>query len=240
MDTIKFNRKNTLVVAHRGLSGIEQENTNAAFIAAGNRSYWGIETDVYRTLDGKFAISHDATTARSSGGYALEIEKSTLDTLRGLQFTDTDGKKDRYDLKISTPDEYIKICKRYSKKAVLELKSSFTKSELEALIEIINRHEYLDSVYFISFICENLEILREMLPDQPLQLLSCEFYDNYYTYLPKYRFDLDIGWPAVNREIVAGLHELGIKVNVWTVDTKELGEKLADMGVDYITSNILE
>ena len=34
MDTIKFNKKQTLVVAHRGLSGIETENTNAAFVAA--------------------------------------------------------------------------------------------------------------------------------------------------------------------------------------------------------------
>ena len=38
MNTIKFDKKNALVVAHRGLSGIERENTNAAFVAAGNRS----------------------------------------------------------------------------------------------------------------------------------------------------------------------------------------------------------
>ena len=52
MNTIKIDKKDAKIIAHRGLSGIETENTNAAFIAAGNRSYYGIETDVHKTLDG--------------------------------------------------------------------------------------------------------------------------------------------------------------------------------------------
>ena len=32
-DTIKIDTKNTKIIAHRGLSGIETENTNAAFVA---------------------------------------------------------------------------------------------------------------------------------------------------------------------------------------------------------------
>ena len=43
MDTIKFNKANVKVVAHRGLSGLEPENTVAAFVAAGNRSYYGAD-----------------------------------------------------------------------------------------------------------------------------------------------------------------------------------------------------
>ena len=66
MDTIKFDKKNTLMVAHRGLSGIEKENTNTAFVAAGNRSYFGIETDVHKTLDGKYVVFHDDTTAKKA------------------------------------------------------------------------------------------------------------------------------------------------------------------------------
>ena len=47
--------KNTKIVAHRGLSGIEPENTNLAFVAAGNRSYFGIETDIHVTKDGRLS-----------------------------------------------------------------------------------------------------------------------------------------------------------------------------------------
>ena len=68
MDTIKLNVKAVKMVAHRGLSGLERENTCPAFVAAANRSYFGIETDVHKTADGKFVIIHDETTERVSLG----------------------------------------------------------------------------------------------------------------------------------------------------------------------------
>ena len=39
MDTIKLNKEgsNVKMIAHRGVSGLERENTCAAFVAAGNR-----------------------------------------------------------------------------------------------------------------------------------------------------------------------------------------------------------
>ncbi len=64
MNTVKFNKKNVKTVAHRGVSKLERENTNAAFIAAGNRSYFGIETDMYRTSDNRFVLMHDGKTGR--------------------------------------------------------------------------------------------------------------------------------------------------------------------------------
>ena len=73
MNTIKLTGK-AKMVAHRGLSGIERENTNPAFVAAGNRSYWGIETDVHKTSDGQFVIIHDETTERiSAGEYNINV-----------------------------------------------------------------------------------------------------------------------------------------------------------------------
>ena len=51
MNTIKYSKLGSQTIAHRGLSEIEFENTIAAFIAAGNRSYFGIETDVHIAAD---------------------------------------------------------------------------------------------------------------------------------------------------------------------------------------------
>ena len=62
MDTIRIEKGSTRMVAHRGVSGLEKENTMAAFVAAGNRSYWGVETDVHRTSDGKMVVIHDGDT----------------------------------------------------------------------------------------------------------------------------------------------------------------------------------
>ena len=61
MDTIKINKKNTKMVAHAGLFGMETANTNAGFIAAGNRSYWGVECDVRVAKDGLVVMHNDST-----------------------------------------------------------------------------------------------------------------------------------------------------------------------------------
>ena len=111
MNTIKFRKGNTLVVAHRGLSGIEPENTNAAFIAAGNRSYYGIETDIHKTADGRFAVIHDGNLKRVAG-VEIDVEASTLDELQKICHFDKDGAADRTDARVTTLENYIKICKK--------------------------------------------------------------------------------------------------------------------------------
>ena len=90
MNTIKFEKRNTLVVAHRGLSGIERENTNAAFVAAGNRSYYGIETDIHRTADGRFVVNHDMNLARVAGEN-IPVEEVSLSVLQNVILFDKGG-----------------------------------------------------------------------------------------------------------------------------------------------------
>ena len=84
-ETIKIqNAGNTLFIAHRGLSGIFTENTNAAFKEASNRSYFGIETDIHPTADGGYVTIHDDTTRRV-GDVNIEVETSSLEELREMR-----------------------------------------------------------------------------------------------------------------------------------------------------------
>lgn len=240
MNTIKIQAKQARMIAHRGLSGLEKENTCAAFVAAGNReSYFGIETDVHRTADGKFVIFHDDDTARV-GLDRLVIEDSTFQTLRSLQLTDIDGRRGRADLVIPTLEEYVSICKKYEKVCVLELKNRFSAEDVYRIAAIIEGLGYLDHVIFISFVLDNLLALRQRYPLQPAQYLLCSFGPEELETLKTHRLDLDLEYTAATREIVEQLHAEGLKINCWTADTAEAGRRLAEMGVDYITSNILE
>ena len=45
------------MIAHRGLSGLERENSMKAFVAAVNRSFYGTECDIHLTKDKIFVIS---------------------------------------------------------------------------------------------------------------------------------------------------------------------------------------
>ena len=44
----------------------------------------------------------------------------------------------------------------------------------------------------------------------------------------------------LDEKIIKKLHENSILVNCWTVNAKEDGEALVEMGIDFITTNILE
>ncbi len=48
-----------LVIAHRGASAIELENSLAAFRAAAGQGADGVELDVHATLDGELVVHHD-------------------------------------------------------------------------------------------------------------------------------------------------------------------------------------
>ena len=239
MNTIHVDSGKVLMVAHRGVSGIEKENTCAAFVAAGNRSYYGIETDVHRTRDGKFVCIHDDTTGRVAIDN-LKVEESTFETLRSLVLADTDGVRGRNDLRIPTLQEYVRICKKYGKVGVLELKNTFEPAEIQAIIDIIRDEDYLSGIIFISFSLENMICVRGLLPKQPCQYLISTFPEDLIDTLVRYDLDLDIYYKALTEENLGALREKGIRVNVWTVDNPEDARRLISWGVDYITSNILE
>lgn len=239
MNTVKFDKKNTLVVAHRGLSGIETENTNAAFVAAGNRSYYGIETDIHRTLDGKFVVCHDDSLKRV-GGENILVEEVTLDTLLNFVLFDKDGTKNRSDIRPTTLENYISICKKYEKHSVLELKSDFTEEEIAKIVEIIKELGHLDKVTFISFCYDNLVRLRKILPTQSAQFLFSEINEENVNKAKAQDLDVDVRYTSLTEENVKMLHDLGMVINCWTVDKKEDAERLASWGIEYITTNILE
>lgn len=238
IDTVKLHAQNVRMIAHRGLSGIERENTNAAFVAAGNRSYYGIETDIHRTIDGHFIVYHDDTTLRLTD-VDWNVEEHTLEELRSLTLKDLDN-CERADLVLPTLEEYIRICKKYGKVSVLELKNPFEFEDIQRIVEIIQIEDWLDETIFISFDLNNLIRLRKLLPRQKLQYLVKQISPELISILKIHSLDLDIKYTGLEPEHVKALHETGCEINVWTVNSRDDGLRMVEMGVDFITTNILE
>lgn len=237
-NTIKIaNKGNAKFVAHRGVSGLECENTAAAFIAAGNRTYYGTETDIYRTSDHNYMCNHDGRTGRICD-VDLVIEQSTFDELRALRLRDKDGASDRAEIMLCTPYEYKKICKKYDKVCVPELKSNFTLEEIKELMDIFG--DYLDNTCFIAFNIANLDLVKNVRPKQHCQFLSGKWDDSYPEMLAARGMGLDIYFAELTEERIKACHDAGVEVNAWTVDKPEDAEKLIAWGIDYITTNILE
>ena len=82
--------------------------------------------------------------------------------------------------------------------------------------------------------------MRKALPNQPCQYLFWKLTDEEIERLVKDKIDADVWCKELTEEQIAKAHAKGIKVNCWTVNEKEEGEKLVSWGIDFITTNILE
>lgn len=250
MNTIKVDKKDVLMVAHRGVCGLEPENSIPAFTAAGNRSYYGVECDIHVTADGKIVVIHDSQTGRVAGD-DINVDESSFDLVRKITLKNVcrwdewhntlpENPGKRPDLFIPTLEEYVSICKKYEKKCVLELKGTFKREDIETVIEEIKKMDYLENVIFISFSFENMVALRELLPEQEMQFLTSKYDEEVLERLNQYNLDLDIRYTTLTKEIIDEIHANGHKINCWTCDSKEDAEQLIEWGVEFITTNILE
>lgn len=231
------------LIAHRGLSGLERENTCPAFVAAGNRRYFGIETDVRLTKGEQFVLLHDETTDRVTlGKHNLHVGKSNYHDLAPIVLPDLDGTTLRQDIRIPLLTEYIKICQKYDKTCILEVKHPFSETDLKRLVGEVQMAGYIEKVLFISFGLESCVRLRALLPKHPVQWLigNLPVTDKIIKTLVKHQLDADIYYKRLSQTIADTLHDHGIKVNYWTCDDPADAEKLVGFGVDFITTNILE
>jgi glycerophosphoryl diester phosphodiesterase len=227
------------MIAHRGVSGLERENTCAAFVVAGTRSYYGIETDVHLTADGKYCICHDDDLKRVAG-VDVSIEQSTYAEISAVTLTDTDGSFRRSDLVAPLLQDYIAVCRKYDKVAVLELKNPLSKEHIANIVSIIKDMGWLNKTTFISFRIENVVALRELGDEYDIQFLTADISDENIEFMKKHKFDADVYYVYLTKDFVERAHKAGLKVNCWTVDTAKEAETMLDYGVDFITTNILE
>lgn len=239
METIKLSNKKPLMIAHRGLSSFEKENTMASFIAGGNHTYYGMECDIHVTKDNVIVVCHDSNLERVSG-VNLVIEESTYEEIQQVNLYDVKKENNWPYLKVPTFEEYLDCCIRYNKVAVIEFKFLFKEEDVYRVIEIVKSRNYLDKCVFISFVYENLTFVRKYDSNSNVQFLLAEYKDELIERCIKESVDIDIHYSLLNQERIDYLHQNNLKINVWTVDDPEIGEKLSEMKVDFITTNRLE
>lgn len=235
MESVKLiNNNKPLMIAHRGLSGIKLENTKEAFLLASKHTYFGIETDIHVTNDNKFIVCHDDNILRISG-VDMIIEQSLYQDLKDVKLYNGECLPDL--------EDYIKICKNSGKIAVLELKNSMTKDNIKQCLNIIESLNYIDNTIIISFNPENIVTVNE-LSDVKTQFL-CNISNMLEQYMAIYfakhqKCDVDVNYRNCTKFFVDECHKNGVKVNVYTVDSIEDANRMIEIGVDYITTNILE
>ncbi len=150
----------TKYIAHRGyITDNSPENSTASFIKAGQTSsFWGIETDVQKTKDGKFVVFHDNNLQRvtkyvktDEEGNQYVSDETVTGSIRTKTFDELQSLciKGHIDLKIPTYEEYLDICKKYNKVAVVELKN-IDDTDIAAVINMIKDKGLINKSMIIS------------------------------------------------------------------------------------------
>ena len=213
-----------LVIAHRGASVAEPENTVAAFAAARRLGADWVELDVRRTADGALAVHHDAH---------LPDGRPIVDVAAG-------------DLPHEVPSlaEALAACGPLGVNVEIKnlpMDPDYDEEErvAAAVVEQLARTPVSGGVIVSSFNLRTVDRVRELDPAVPTAWLVMaagpDVLDRClrhgHAVLHPFHLSLDAG-------VLAAAHEAGVTVNTWTVDDPDRMRELADLGVDGIVTNV--
>ena len=225
----------TKYIAHRGLSSIYYQNSEAAFVAAGKSDFFfGMETDVWLTADGKWVCCHDS---HPFDDLSISIKKITLEEAKKLPMDPMRkrGVEMTEDSYICTLERYLEINKEYNKVPVIELKNIPNDEELKGLIEIVKDMVGLNNAIFISFHFTNIERILKFAPDARGQVLVT--YPVQARHYAKKGYDVDQMFLYAYPWVKNSVHRKGREINVWTVNSKFMANKFEKHGFDYVTTD---
>jgi len=230
--------KRPLVYAHRGASGYLPENTMPAFEKAVEMGADGIELDIHKTKDGQLVVIHDEKIDRTSNGKG-SVKDYTLEELRRFNYNATHP--ECKEAAIPTMREVFELIKPTDLIINIELKTGviFYEDIEEDIVAMTKEFGMEDRVIYSSFNHYSIMRIKELFPEARTGFLYMDGTLN----MPEYgkEHGVEALHPALYNvqypNYVERCHELGIKINAWTVNSKQNLHMACDMGLDGIITN---
>ena len=221
----------TQTIAHRGDWQPEgsAQNSRTSLQRALDLQIFGSEIDIWLTRDGHIMVNHDATYE------GVTVQDTTYAACKDLRLKNAETMPQLKDL--------LKILKKSksSTTLVVEVKNhrdpQRSRDCAEAAVKAIRRSKLEDRVMYISFSIEACETIHQLAPQAEVAYLSGDRTPAELHAMGLTGLDYHINVFRKHPEWVKEAHDLGMNVNVWTVDKAEDIEAMRDLGVDYITTN---
>lgn len=222
--------QDTQVIAHRGFwkTAGSAQNSIAALVKADSIHCYGSEFDVWLTADNQLVVNHDKVFkgVRMEASMTQECTSLILDNGEHLP----------------TLQQYLDKGKQLSTRLILELKSHKTPEQetraVEQIVKMVKDMALEERTEYITFSRHaTREFIRLAPKGTPVYYLEgdatpkelkewgCAGPDYHYTVFKKHP------------EWIKECHDLGMKVNAWTVNDAKDMEWLISQGVDFITTN---
>ena len=210
-----------LVIAHRGASSIELENSLAAFRAAAGQGADGVELDVHATIDGEIVVHHDPSVM------GLPIAQARARDLAAMRLPNGDP--------IPTLVQALDVLGKL--KVFVEVKVLDPRWD-DRLLAVLDRGPNPGGYAVHSFAFHVVRRLGEKRPSLPRGVLS-----EVPTGSPRQTLEDALAqtlWQertTLDEQLVKTVHGLGAQIIAWTVDNPSDMERFVRWGVDGICTN---
>ncbi|MBQ1097680.1 hydrolase [Streptomyces sp. b94] len=239
-------------IAHRGSSGMAPENTAAAIDLAIDQRADFVEIDVQRTKDGKLVNFHDCTMERTT-----DIEEVYPDRPRYRVSDFTWAELRRLDAgswfhhdytgePLITIDHVISRINNTRTGLLAEISpcGHYTGIATDLAKNLQNKPRYVrralarQQLAVQSFQTDDAHEFHTHLPDIPIGLLDADRpTDTELLELSTWADQVNPQHTVTDQNLVDRIHQLGMDINVWTVNEPGTIRKMTTLGVDGIITD---
>ena len=222
----------TQIVAHRGYWNTPggAQNSIASLKNAQEAGCWGSEFDVHLTSDDVVVVNHDGKIGDT------RIQESPFELVRVHKLDNGEP--------VPTLDEYLDQGLQDSTCVlVMEIKPHASPEREDACIarclESVKAHGLFDPsrLVFISFSFHVCRQLAQLAPGFTVQYLEADKNPAEVHEAGINGIDYHFMAFMLHPKWVQQAHDLGMSVNVWTVDSIPIAKKMMALGVDQLTTN---
>lgn len=219
----------TKIIAHRGYwdcAGSAQ-NSLTSLKAADRIGVYGSEFDVHLIQDNQIVVYHDNAIKK------VPIQTASYATLRKYKLKNGET--------IPTLNQYLETAKSLKTKLILEIKTQYSTNHEDSLVKetvaLVKAMGMEQRVEYISFSKNACLKLRQLCPDARISYLNGDW--NPWTIKKNGLTGIDYENKvlAEHPEWIKQCHDLGLTVNVWTVNDLNDINDFIKAGVDFITTN---
>lgn len=241
------------VFGHRGAAGVAPENTLPSFTLAAALGAGYLELDVHATADGEIAVLHDPSLERTTDGSGSVSTRSwaqvaALDA--GYHFTH-DGRTFPYRGQGVRVPSLGQVLDQFPTMPVnIEIKQG-DPPIVDAVLDVLRRAAGLDRVLLAAEHDDVMRAIRQaagervatsMCRGEAVHFIDRLQRDDWSGYggaaralqIPPAHAGIELVTPAS----VAAAHRFGIEMHVWTINDAAEIERLLDLGVDGVMSDL--
>ncbi|MGX9885619.1 glycerophosphodiester phosphodiesterase [Streptomyces sp. NPDC002276] len=217
---------NFLTIGHRGVMGLEPENTLRSFVAAEQAGLDVIELDLHLSRDGALVVMHDADVDRTTDGTG-PIAERTLDELRTLDA----GRGER----VPTFEEVLDAVRSPLQAEIKDLAAA------RALAEVMHRRDLVGRVEVSSFHDEAITEIARLVPGVRTALIASRFGPDVVERATEAGAEtVCLNIRRLTLEVVEAARKADLKIIGWVVNTQDQLRLVRALGLDGATTDYPE